>query len=263
MIEISYNCISLYGKIRFIAMSKLPKAPLIEVIFEIRWNASGNEELLRTQYLHGDLFSEIKDKYPHRESIQSIPIDIFINNVPTHRFRVAPKGYPLVQVGPGILTVNTIDSKYDWTEYQKSILEVVSKFLDVYKFSENQELTLVLQYIDLLKFDFEKEDVYQFLEKDLNIVVKQEFYKSSLFSNNVLLGLTYETNLGLLNIVISRGKNEEIGEGILIQTSLNKKIPTNPESIKIWLETAHEFCSTTFKEMTRGRLYESFKGNKK
>ena len=75
-------------------------------------------DLSKVQYLYGDLYSELKQKYPHRESIvpTEIPLDILINQ-PVHRFRSAPNDYPLFQVGPGIITLNTTDSKYYWNTF--------------------------------------------------------------------------------------------------------------------------------------------------
>lgn len=49
-------------------MSKLPKAPLLEVIFEIRWTVT-QKEVEEVKYLHGDLFPVLKNEYPHRESV--------------------------------------------------------------------------------------------------------------------------------------------------------------------------------------------------
>ena len=44
-------------------MSKLPKAPLLEIIFEINWDITNKNDIVKFQYLHGDLFSNLKDKY--------------------------------------------------------------------------------------------------------------------------------------------------------------------------------------------------------
>jgi len=88
-------------------MSKLPKAPLLEVIFELRWQIKQKSDLTKYQYLIGDLYSAIKKTYPVRESLAppEVPTDILINN-PVHRFRKDKNQYPLVQIGPGLLTLN-------------------------------------------------------------------------------------------------------------------------------------------------------------
>lgn len=238
-------------------MSKLPKAPLIEVIFELRWSITP-QEIQEIQYLHGDLYPLIKDTYPFRETLQSIPIE-FLVSAPTHRFRTAANDYPLVQVGPGLLTINTTDAKYFWEEYEKQVLDVVERLRQVYTFKDSYNVKLVLQYIDLIKFDFEKEDIIKFLYENLNITIKQGFYKDNQITKNLSLGLGFENELGLLNVSINRGKNSRNEEGIAIQTNLTSRV-VKPEikTIKEWLHSAHELCSTSFKEMTKGALYDSF-----
>src|SRR5258708_6704442 len=104
-------------------MSKLPSAPLIEVVFELRWTIE-QQEAQSIQYLSGDLYPHIKDKYPFREAIQGFPL---FGNSPSSRFRVAQNDYPLVQIGPGVLTINTTDAKYFWKEYEAEVIDVIQK----------------------------------------------------------------------------------------------------------------------------------------
>ncbi|MDZ4758427.1 MAG: TIGR04255 family protein, partial [Bacteroidota bacterium] len=152
-------------------MSKLPNAPLVEVIFELRWKVDKNDELVKCQYLHGDLFAKVKETYTYREALiaSDMPLE-FCRNLPTHRFRVAKDEYPLIQIGPGVMTVNTIDSKYIWEDYETQIINTTKNLIDdVYKFRPEQNITLILQYFDILEFSFSEEDVYSFLSDNLNI----------------------------------------------------------------------------------------------
>ena len=48
--------------------------PLIEVVIELRWQITQNE-LTGIQYLYGDLYNELKDKFPHRGITPSIDND--------------------------------------------------------------------------------------------------------------------------------------------------------------------------------------------
>lgn len=240
-------------------MSKLPKAPLIEVIFEIKWPINGKAELDEMAYLHGDLYPILREKYPFRETVQTLPMELPIQ-VPTHRFRTAANDYPLVQVGRGLLTVNTTDSKYFWDDYEARILEVFAAASSVYNFKV--PVTMVLQYIDLLKFDFDNNDILRFLKENLKIQVTQGFFEpETSIVKNVILSLNFATDVGSLNVSIGRGKNNQGVDGIAVHTTVNSN-PVRPEieSVKEWLKSAHEICSTCFKEMTSGKLYESFKG---
>ena len=44
-------------------MSKLLKAPLLEVIFEINWDITNKNDIIEFQYLHGDMYSNLKNSY--------------------------------------------------------------------------------------------------------------------------------------------------------------------------------------------------------
>lgn len=241
-------------------MSKLAKAPLIEVIFEVRWHVKGPKETQEFQYLHGDLYPLLKDKYPFREIVQDIPIELPLQ-VPTHRFRSSPQGYPLVQIGRGLLTVNTIDAQYFWDDYESRVLEVMRALAEVYNFK--RQVNLVLQYIDLIKFDFADGDLLRFLRENLNINIQQGFYgDKTAVAKGVSLGLSFAIDSGVLNVNIARGKDTHGADGIAIRTTVNSgpMILDHPDNIRQWLNSAHEICSDSFKNMTQGSLYETFKG---
>jgi uncharacterized protein (TIGR04255 family) len=238
-------------------MSKLPQAPLIEVIFELRWTITP-QETQEIQYLHGDLYPLIKDEYPFRETLQTFPIE-FLLNAPTHRFRKAANDYPLVQIGPGLLTINTIDSKYFWEDYEEKILDAIGKLQRVYTFKESHSIRLVLQYIDLVNFDFEREDIISFLKENLNVVVSQEFYSQKPVTKGLAINFIFENELGTLNVSFNRGKNLKNEEGIAIQTNITShEVNVRTMDVKNWLEKAHELCSQLFKQMTKGKLYKEF-----
>ena len=239
-------------------MSRLPKAPLIEVIFELRWTSLDANELQDSQYLHGDLYPLIKDKYPYREAIQGFTMPSFFN-APTHRFRTAANDYPLVQIGPGILTINTVDSKYFWSEYETWVIDIIGNLKKIYAFKNTQNVRLTLQYIDLVRFDFDKENVLDFLKEHLHITINQGFYTSQSIAKNVGLALNFDNDLGTLNISINRGKNTLGEDGIAIQTNLTSgDVEPEIQHIRDWLAKAHELTSSIFKEMTKGKLQEAF-----
>lgn len=242
-------------------MSKLPKAPLIEVVFELRWTILTKEELNQCQYLHGDFYSKIKNQYNFREALitPEIPLEICIGR-PTHRFRQSQDGYPLVQVGPGILTLNTVDSKYFWEEFELLILEAINKFNEVFVFPHGKQVTLSLQYFDFIKFDFTEANIFEYLEENLNINLGQKIYQKKDKPVNLNLGMHFDTEEGALSVVLSKGLNNLKENGIIIQTSLlSTTLLPNIESIKDWISKSHDVCSQVFKDMTKGKLYDSFK----
>lgn len=242
-------------------MSKLPNAPLVEIILELRWKIVNKIDLSKVQYLHGDMYSELKDKYPFRESIvpTEIPIDVLINQ-PIHRFRSGPNEYPLIQVGPGIITLNTTDSNYYWETFSKWSDELIDVFLRLFTKENSQNITPSILYLDFFTFDFEKDDVHQFINKMFNISLSQSFVKPDKPPTNLNLGYYYELPLGNLSVVFQKGKNEKKEDGILLQTRLDgKPLEGKREVLNHWINESHEVCGDLFKKLTDGDLYKSFK----
>jgi len=244
-------------------MSKLPNAPLIEIILELRWDVKNKNELSKVQYLYGDIYSELKHKYPYRESIvpPEIPIEVFINQ-PVHRFRKAINQYPLFQVGPGIITLNTTDKTYFWEEFSKSYDELVDSLLKVFPFGSEEKLTPSILFIDFFPFDFNLDDVYTYISEKFNISYKQSFLENQFLPIDLNIGFFYELPNGKLSITFQKGKNNLFQDGIVLQTRMSgKPISSKRSEVSLWTMEAHDICSDLFKSLTEGELYESF--NKK
>lgn len=239
-------------------MSQLPNAPLVEVVMELRWKISTREELSGIQYLYGDLYNELKRKYPYRESILpvEIPMEMTVNQ-PVHRFRAEKGGYPLLQVGPGIITLNTIDTNYYWDTFYNDAKEIILAFSNVY--STPHSITPAILYIDFFPFSFKEGDVHQFINKKFNVSFSQSFFETSKHPTDFNMGFAYEIDLGDLRVNFQKGKNQNT-EGILLQTRINGNQDTfNNDHINTWLIEAHGILSNIFKQLTMGELYKSFK----
>lgn len=246
--------------LQFKNMSKLPKAPLLEVIYELRWDIKNEQDLAKFQYLHGDLYAAQKLSYPIRELLTpaDMPMGLMINN-PVYRFK-SKEGYPLFQLGPGVLSLNTTDATYFWEDYYESCQSLTTSFLDVYQSSNDQKFRPNLIYLDFYKFDFLNNDVIHFINDNLDIALGQNFYKSKNNPSNITLAFNYVTELGKLDILLNTGLNGNNETGLVIRTQLNGPVlASNTEDIMDWLDKAHTFCSDLFKEMTKGKLYETFK----
>jgi uncharacterized protein (TIGR04255 family) len=240
-------------------MSKLPHAPLIEVVIELKWQITQKNELTGIQYLYGDLYNELKDKYPYRENI--IPVDIpieMILNQPVHRFRAKEGGYPLIQIGPGILTLNTIDDIYEWNSFFEDAKKVIEKFLKVYPLPDKQVVPGIM-YIDFFSFNFGENDVLDYINRNFKVTLSQSFFEVHKPPIDFNMGFTYNIDLGQLHVNFRKGIANK-SEGILLQTRINgKSMPAKEEKLSIWLNNAHELTSDLFKQLTAGELYESFK----
>jgi len=239
-------------------MRKLPKAPLVEVVIELRWKITSKEELAGVQYLYGDLYNELKGKYPFRESIHPVefPLEMTVNQ-PVHRFRAEKDGYPLLQVGPGIITLNIIDAKYYWDTFFNDAKELLHTFFNIYPL--NNTIAPAILYIDFFPFAFSENDVHKFINQKFNVTFGQSFFETDKLPADFNMGFAYNIDLGDLRVNFQKGKNQNT-EGILLQTRINgNPAKPNNENINIWLNEAHELSSNLFKQLTKGELYESFK----
>jgi uncharacterized protein (TIGR04255 family) len=241
-------------------MNKLPKAPLLEVIFELKWEIRDKNDLEKFQYLHGDLYSKLKDSFPKRERL--VPLDFpveFLHNRPIYRFR-SQEEYPLIQIGPGLITLNTIEEKYVWEEFNdlsntllKTLFEI---FSDLKKYDFIQPS---LTYIDFFSFNFQNANVYDFISENLKLNFSQNFYETDKFPTNLNLGYYYETAVGDLSISLRKGKNNKNEDGIAMQIKISNKL-SKVEILEIskWLSESHSLASSLFKQITEGSFYESF-----
>ena len=89
--------------------------PLVEAIFELRWKLLQPDpqrppEVDKNYKLAvGALFAKLHDDYPDHEPLPSSALpDEISAYVVQHRFKTRGSGWPLVQVGQGIMTVNDV-----------------------------------------------------------------------------------------------------------------------------------------------------------
>lgn len=239
-------------------MSKLPNAPLVEVVMELRWKISTREELSGIQYLYGDLYNELKRKYPHRESIipVEIPVEMTVQQ-PVHRYRAEKNGYPLLQVGPGILTLNITDQKYYWETFYRDAKEIIQTFLRIYP--QPKSISPSMLYIDFFPFTYAENNVHEFINQKFNVSFGQTFFQTTEHPTDFNMGFAYNIGLGNLRINFQKG-NYQSAEGVLLQTRLNGDMDqAGEEEIGRWLDESHNLLSDVFKKLTMGELYESFK----
>ena len=94
----------------------LKNKPLIEAIFEIRWKLQeGPEKGMRIdphyKLLIGRIYEKIKDKYTFHEQLPTASMpDEIAGYIIQHRFRKKENEWPLIQLGPGIITLNDTKS---------------------------------------------------------------------------------------------------------------------------------------------------------
>lgn len=243
-------------------MSKLPNAPLLEVIFEIKWDITSKTDIVDFQYLHGDLYSNLKSKYSHRENLlpPEVPLDIVKGN-PVFRFREKQGSYPLVQIGPGLISLNTIDEKYFWNQFRDESNEVLSVLHEIYPRYSELNLSPALTYLDFFEYDKNIETPLEFINSNFQLSLTDNFMsKTDSKMNDVNLTFNYEVDEKVVSLNLRNGKINNDKDGLVLQTKVfGKKGKYNTKKLQEWLDSAHDLSSNMFKSLTNGKLYESFK----
>ena len=101
----------------------LQNAPLVEVIAEVHWTLSESGLVPRQSFEPSwfDLERELRGPFtallPHVETLHqagfSVPLEM-LGRTPIIRYRASPGGWPLAQLGQGLLTVNATPPYDGW-----------------------------------------------------------------------------------------------------------------------------------------------------
>jgi uncharacterized protein (TIGR04255 family) len=251
----------------------LKNKPLVEAIFELRWNLEskdGTEIDPQYKLLVGRIFDKILGDYPDHVSLPSATIpDEFAAYVVQHQFRTSEKVWPLIQLGPGIVTLNETEG-YIWSDFRQRIADLLSALYQTYQNAKDtlKFKQLLVRYIDAVDFDFEHDDIFQFLYSHLKI--KTELHEKLFESTGVqkspavldlLFSFPCSKPEGAATLRFVRGHRK--GNPCLLWEThvhvLEPGVPTDQPSIMSWLDAAHDLTHDWFFKMIDGPLHERFK----
>lgn len=159
--------------------TNLRRPPLVEAILELRWQLKPNQVGLLADpnypLIVGKIHERIGKKYPEHVALPS-------SNVPPemapyivqHQFRTTKDGWPLCQVGSGIITYNDIHNDshpYLWDSFHKGALELMNAFFDSYSgFGTVGIGGIHLRYINALEEDFSRTSILTIIDEVLSTV---------------------------------------------------------------------------------------------
>jgi uncharacterized protein (TIGR04255 family) len=252
----------------------LANKPLAEAVFEFRWALSaagalvpGTQRDPHYAVLPGLLYEQLRAAYPFTEQLPAaaVPGD-FIAHIVQHRFRSAEGEWPLVQLGPGVVTANDTTG-YTWVSFQQQIERLVSALMKAYPSdSDLRPVAVVLRYINAIPFDYEKDDAFEFLRDKLHVGVA---LPDDLFAEGVERapsGLDFRTTFpapslgGALNLRVAAGMRDD--ERVLVwelaAQVADDGAPTDASAVIGWTEVAHSLLETWFFTLIEGPLYEDF-----
>ncbi len=249
---------------------QLPNKPLVEAILELQWHVSPEQGDPHYTLFPGRLYDRVASSYPFHEPLPTsiIPQPV-IQNIVQHRFRSKEDGWPLIQVGPGIVTLNDTES-YTWPDFGEWAKELVQNVFKSYPKPEGLRIiSLLLRYIDAVEFDYNKSNVFGFLEEKLKTKIA---LPSKLFNDVPVTGMPVGFNFqavfpvtlpkGAITVRFATGTRHEkpslIWETAVI--SRGADVPTMPDGFGEWVEAAHRLTDDWFFKLIEGGLERRFAG---
>lgn len=251
----------------------LKNKPLVEAIFEIRWYLEQANIDPNNQLLLGRLFDRINTEYPVYEQLPFAAIpEQMVEGLVRHRFR-SENGWPLVQLGSGVLTLNDTEN-YIWKDFHRRVINVVNNLYVVHPNKQKfRTRNLTLKYIDAIDVNLNEAEVYEFLREKMKLNLSLNpalFEKSSVEQNPMQLDLqfAFKSNKpkGILNFRMAKGEKidnqENTTKDVLIwETTIQSNesdLPEIPLNLGQWLEEAHSVAHDWFFTLVEGDLLRSF-----
>lgn len=261
---------------------QLPNAPLVEVIFELRWALEGPDHL-PVQFRQDPGFQflahefQIKAKangFNVREEKGSQEIGPLGHQV-VYRFKKSvDEPFPLWQIGPGIFACNA-STEYEWSEFRTLIKDGLLCLFKSYPKTDAFDIRpihLELKYVDAFNEELLGHlDLFQFMNDDINITLSpSDFLKSDIFEDQItgqiVISKKIRNDIGSLRVEIGVGSAGKI-PSIVMQTKIVKKAdsldlgkttrPRVSNAVK-WADSARGVSSPFFKDIVSNDLMKIF-----
>jgi len=243
---------------------KLPKAPLEEVIFELKWELQPDKtgkQLVDDQYSFalGKFHSKIEEEFPfHQEKIPSdIPAQL-LSYKTVHQFWKSNNEWPVIQIGPGILTINETEKNYEWySKFHPLIKLVVNHLINSYNNINFKAVSL--RYIDVVKAEnYNFQNWEAFVKENINFNFDNKFDTKGQLKRFQFDQFFNLNELGELNVNLSNGLNNKKEQIFIWQTALSNGGNLTPSELFEWVIKAHECNSGIFKDICKKEFYGSF-----
>ena len=253
------------------AKEELKNPPIVEALIEIRWKlqkGSGPNPIdPHYQLLVGSLYSKIKDRYEFHEALPVSQVsDEVTGSVVKHRFRVAEGEWPLIQIGPGVMTVNQTKRYSTYESFKPLVLDAIKHLYAEYG-GELVIEKLLLRYIDAKKFDYAENDVCEFLSSKMGIEIKHfdSVYQEGAIEKkptSLHLQSSFRCNdpAGTATLSFSTGSHKDERSIVWNQIlqSEGDDVPDMPDGFEEWIDGAHRVVKKWFDDLIEGDLKREF-----
>lgn len=251
----------------------LKNKPLVEAIFEMKWKLQEPNPGVTIdphyKILIGRLYDRLAKEYSYHEQLPTASFpDEMLGHIVQHRFRKGKDLWPLIQIGPGILTVNDTEN-YIWTDFEKRCTQAVESLFEAYPESKiNLQIEgLLLRYINAVDFDYKRNDIFTFLREKMKTNVS---LPSILFDdisvNRLPIGFDCRFSFpssspkGAIHLRFVRGNRKGL-DALIWETmvqSVSEDVPKIPDNFKEWIDGAHTITDDWFFKLIEGELLRRF-----
>jgi len=233
-------------------------APLVEAVFEVRWGTpvSSNQGIPEFKFDEEDstLFAGLfraaaKADFPIYRKINELVPPNF-PYVVKHQFWSANNGWPCLQIGLGILTVNQVNNGYIWKSFKSTCLKAL-EYLDKahhLQLAGIPGIGVELRYQDAFPLkDGEGDSDFVSKRAQITVVTPDAFLKSPslqpvVSDHHIMFAVPVVIPKGVLLNQLDRGQVG--GKAAFIQTTTVRSADAlrpdfNLASLATWLEQAH------------------------
>jgi uncharacterized protein (TIGR04255 family) len=251
----------------------LNNKPLVEAVVELRWGPPVPQPTMEVdQYyplLLGRFSERVQKEYPFHEPLPSsqlpiMPLPVMVQ----HRFRVGFNKWPVLQIGPGIMTLNEAGG-YKWPDFRSRTEEAIKMLFDAHPAPKNFKIReMRLRYLNGVEFDYSKENIFEFLRDKMGTTIS---LPNSLFDHDPKINpkpsnfnwrSTFRTENPAGSIVLSFSTGKRNGIPSLIWETL---VISNADQFTgidtrfpEWLESAHDIIYEWFFKLIEGELERRF-----
>jgi uncharacterized protein (TIGR04255 family) len=250
---------------------QLANPPIVEALVEVRWAMEKTPDPYY-QLLLGSFYQRIKSDYPFHEALPTASIpDEVTGSVVKHRFRVAKDSWPLIQIGPGIMSINETEKYTTFEKFKPHAVKALNDLFESHPNKSELEIKkLILRYIDAKELDYSQENIYTFINEKMHIPMNlPEFIFQEGRLEKIPTSFKLQTSLrckspaGMAILSFStgtlKGKPALIWEQIL--RSEDDDIDDMPSKFEEWIDSAHEVVHAWFEKLIAGDLETEFSRN--
>ena len=253
----------------------LNSPPLTEAWLEVRWQLEATETPnfavdRKFPFALGLFRSKVKNEFgnvtplePSRFPQEMVPHSVH------YRFTPIGESWPMLQLGPGVASVN-FTNPYTWEVFKTRALYLREQLNYAYE-NEIQVSSLALRYRNAFEFDYESDDIFNYLQKSLNITIAVPKYISNTITRvswpqhlNTSLGYALKKPTGQGAIRIATGRKTDTQKPVIVLELEVISIEDSPhywstdEGFANWLEDAHDITHEWFFAIIEGDLFDKY-----